>query len=123
MIFATRPTVLPMVKAGRLRAIAVIGPQRTPALPDVPTAVEQGMPGMIVDGWFAVVGPARLPAADVKRIHDAFVQALASPDVQDAMAKQGNVINPTTPDVATTFFRTEQERYAQIVRKANVHVD
>jgi tripartite-type tricarboxylate transporter receptor subunit TctC len=101
----------------------VTSAKRTPALPDVPTAVEQGMPGMIVDGWFAVVGPARLPAADVKRIHDAFVQALASPDVQDAMAKQGNVINPTTPDVATTFFRTEQERYAQIVRKANVHVD
>jgi tripartite-type tricarboxylate transporter receptor subunit TctC len=117
------PSVQGHLKSGALRAVAVTSAKRTPALPDVPTAVEQGMPGMIVDGWFAVVGPARLPAADVKRIHDAFVQALASPDVQDAMAKQGNVINPTTPDVATTFFRTEQERYAQIVRKANVHVD
>jgi tripartite-type tricarboxylate transporter receptor subunit TctC len=117
------PSVQGHLKSGALRAVAVTSAKRTPALPDVPTAVEQGMPGMIVDGWFAVVGPARLPAADVKRIHDAFVQALASPDVQDAMAKQGNVINPTTPDVATSFFRTEQERYAQIVRKANVHVD
>jgi tripartite-type tricarboxylate transporter receptor subunit TctC len=117
------PSVQGHLKSGALRAVAVTSAKRTPALPDVPTAVEQGMPGMIVDGWFAVVGPARLPTADVKRIHDAFVQALASPDVQDAMAKQGNVINPTTPDVATTFFRTEQERYAQIVRKANVHVD
>jgi tripartite-type tricarboxylate transporter receptor subunit TctC len=117
------PSVQGHLKSGALRAVAVTSAKRTPALPDVPTAVEQGMPGMIVDGWFAVVGPARLPAADVKRIHDAFVQALASPDVQDAMAKQGNIINPTTPDVATSFFRTEQERYAQIVRKANVHVD
>ena len=117
------PAVQQHLKTGALRAIGVPSAARVPAAPDIPTFAEQGMPNYLVDGWFAVVGPAKLPAADVKRIHTAFVAALAMPEAQEAMARQGNVIRPTTPEAAAAFFRSEQDRYAKLVQKAGVKLD
>ena len=71
--------------------------------------VEQGIPDYLVEGWFAVIAPAKLPAADVKRIHTGFAAAMATPEVQEAIAKQGNVIKPSTPEAAVAFFSTEQD--------------
>jgi tripartite-type tricarboxylate transporter receptor subunit TctC len=117
------PSVQQHLKSGALRAIAVPSRKRIDALPDVPTSVEQGLPDFLIDGWFAVVGPAKLPPAEVKRIHDAFVAAIAMPDVREAMDRQGNVMNPTTPEAAAAFFRSEQARYAKLVQKAGVKVE
>lgn len=117
------PAVQQHMKTGALRPIGVPSAARVPAAPDIPTFAEQGMPGYLVGGWFAVIGPAKLPAADVKRIHAAFAAAMAMPEVQEAMAKQGNVINPSTPEAAVAFFRSEQDRYAKLVQKANVKLD
>lgn len=111
------PSVQGHLKSGALRAIGVGTQARIPGLPDVPTMVEQGMPNYVVGGWFAVVGPAKLSPAEVKRIHSGFTAALATPEVREAMAAQGNLINPTTPEAAAQYFRTEQERYAQIIKK------
>jgi len=80
------------------------------------------MPGYLVEGWFAVIGPAKLPAADVRRIHDAFAAAFGSPEVQDAMARQGNTINVSTPEVAAQFFRSELAKYADLVKKAGLEL-
>ncbi|PSJ20192.1 ABC transporter substrate-binding protein, partial [Halomonas sp. ND22Bw] len=110
------------LKAGTLRAIGVMGKQRVASLPDVPTIAEQGFPSVDVEGWFALVGPAKLPAAQVKRLHDAIVVAFNDPEVKAAMAKQDNFINPGTPEAALKFFKSEQERYAKLVKKANVQV-
>ena len=117
------PSVQGHLKTGSLRAIGVGTAQRVPAAPEIPTMVEQGMPNYLVDGWFAVIGPAKLPPDQVKRIHAAFASALATPEVKEAMAKQGNVINPSTPEVAVAFFRSEQDKYAKLVKKAGVKVD
>ena len=117
------PAVQGHLKAGTLRAIGVMGKQRVASLPDVPTIAEQGFPGVDVVGWFALVGPAKLPAAQVKRLHDAIVAAFNDPEVKAAMARQDNFIAPTTPEAAAQFFRTEQERYARLVKKANVQVE
>jgi len=117
------PAVQGHLKAGTLRAIGVMGKQRVASLPDVPTIAEQGFPGVDVEGWFALVGPAKLPAAQVKRLHDAIVAAFDDPEVKAAMARQDNFIAPTTPEAAAQFFRTEQERYARLVKKANVQVE
>jgi len=111
------------LKSGALRAIGVMGKQRVPSLPDLPTIAEQGFPDVDVAGWFAVVGPARLPAAQVKRLHDAVVAAFASADVKAAMAKQENIIAPTSPEAAVQFLASEQERYGKLVKKANISVD
>jgi tripartite-type tricarboxylate transporter receptor subunit TctC len=117
------PAVQGHLKSGALRAIGITGPARVPALPDVPTLAEQGFPGVDVAGWFAVIGPAKLPAADIRRIHDAFVAAMATAEVRDAMEKQGNVIQPGSPEAAVQYFRSEQERYARLVKKTDIKID
>ena len=117
------PAVQGHLKAGTLRAIGVMGKQRVASLPDVPTIAEQGFPSVDVEGWFALVGPAKLPAAQVKRLHNAIVVAFQDPEVKAAMAKQDNFIDPSTPEAALKFFKSEQERYAKLVKKANVQVE
>ena len=117
--FATSslPSVQQHIKSGALRALGVGTAKRLAAAPEIPTMVEQGMPNYLVEGWFAVIGPARLPAADVKRINAAVAAAFASPEVMDAMARQGNTIAVSTPEYAGQFIRTEMTKYATIVKK------
>ena len=117
------PAVQGHLKSGALRAIGVMGKSRVASLPDLPTIAEQGFPDVDVAGWFAVVGPAKLPPAEVKRLHDAVVAAFAMPEAAQAMAKQENIINPSTPEAAVQFFRSEQERYARLVKKANITLE
>jgi len=117
---AALPSVQQHLKSGALRAIGVATAQRVPAAPDIHTFVEQGLPGYVVEAWFAVLGPKGLPAAEARRINAALGTAFADPAVQEAMARQGNVINISTPEVAQQFFRTELARYAALVKKAGV---
>ncbi len=114
---------LPYLKAGRLRAIGLCGDSRSPVAPELPTIAEQGLPGYSVEGWFAVIGPANMKPADVKRVHDAFATAFSSPEVVEALKKQATVVKPGTPEAATQYFRAEADRYARLVRKANVKVE
>jgi len=114
---------LPHLKAGTLRAIGVCGDARSPAAPEIPTIAEQGLPGYNVEGWFAVIGPANMKPADVKRVHDAFATAFTSPEVVDAMKKQATVVKPGTPEAAASYFRSEADRYAELVRHAGVKVE
>ena len=100
-----------------------MGRARVPSLPDVPTIAEQGLPDVDIAGWFAVIGPAKLPPAEVKRLHDAVVAAFATTEVSQAMTRQDNIVNPTTPEAAAQYFRTEQQRYARRVKKANITLD
>ena len=117
------PAVQGQLKSGALRAIGVMGKTRVASLPDVPTMIEQGFTDVDIAGWFAVVGPAKLPPAEVKRLHTAVVAAFAMPETKEAMAKQENIISPMTPEASLQFFKTEQERYARLVKKANVTIE
>ena len=114
------PAVQGHLKSGALRAIGIMGKARVASLPELPTIAEQGFPEVDVAGWFAVVGPKGLPAAEVKRLHEAVVAAFAMPEAVQAMARQENIIAPSTPEAAVQFFRNEQERYARLVRKAGI---
>ena len=120
---AALPAVQGHLKKGSLRAIGIMGKARAPSLPELPTIAEQGLPEVDIAGWFAVIGPSKLPPAEVTRLHDAVVAAFADPEVRQAMARQDNVINPTTPEVAAQYFRAEEQRYARLVKKANVSLD
>jgi tripartite-type tricarboxylate transporter receptor subunit TctC len=111
------------LKAGTLRAIGVMGRQRVASLPDVPTLAEQGFPEVDVAGWFAAVGPAKLPPAQVKRLHDAIVAAFNDPEVKAAMARQDNIIAPMSPEASAQFLKSEQERYAQLAKKIGLKPD
>jgi len=117
---AALPSVQGHLKTGALRAIGVGTAQRVPAAPDIPTMVEQGLPGYVVEAWFAVLGPKGMPASEVRRINAAVVTAFADPAVKEAMAKQGNVINVGTPESAQAFFKSELAKYAQLVKKVGL---
>jgi tripartite-type tricarboxylate transporter receptor subunit TctC len=114
------PSVQSQLKSGMLRAIGTASAQRLPAAPEIPTFAEQGLPKYVMEGWFAVVGPKNLPAADVKRIHAAFVSAFGTPEVKETMAKQGNTISMSSPEAAAAFFRSEVGKYAALVKKAGL---
>ena len=116
------PSVQQHLKSGALRAIGVGTPNRLAAAPDIPTLVEQGMPGYLVEGWFAIIGPAKLPASEVKRINAAVAAAFATPEVREAMAKQGNSISVSTPEFAAHYFRSEMAKYAKLVKKAGIEL-
>lgn len=116
------PSVQQHLKSGALRAIGVGSAQRVPAAPDIPTMVEQGLPGYVVDAWFAVIGPKGLPAAEAKRINAAVAAAFADPAVKEAMARQGNVINVSTPEAAQAYFKSEMAKYAKLVKKAGIEL-
>jgi tripartite-type tricarboxylate transporter receptor subunit TctC len=111
------PSIISHLKSGALRAIGVSSAQRLPAVPDLPTFVEQGMPDYVVEGWFALIGPAKMPPDEVARINAAFVTAFNATEVKEAMAKQANTISISTPEVAASFIKSELAKYAAIVKK------
>jgi tripartite-type tricarboxylate transporter receptor subunit TctC len=114
------PAVASQIKAGTVKALTVSSPSRIAAAPQIPTSAEQGYPKYLVDGWFAVVGPKGLPADQVKRINAAFVTAFNTQEVKEAMSRQGNTIDISTPEVASAHFKSELLRYAGLVKKAGV---
>jgi tripartite-type tricarboxylate transporter receptor subunit TctC len=116
------PSVQAHIKSGALRVLAIGSVSRNAAAPDVPTFVEQGFPNLVMDAWFAMVAPKGLPLAEVKRLNLALQTAFATPEVKEAMAKQGNSINISTPEQAVSFFRSESLRYAKLVKKAGLEL-
>ena len=117
---AALPSVQGHLKSGALRAIGTTTAQRIPAAPEIATFAEQGLPGVVIDAWFAVIGPKGMAPASVQRIHAGVVAAFAAPEVRDMMARQGNVIDVGTPEQAQAFFRSEMTRFAALVKKAGI---
>jgi tripartite-type tricarboxylate transporter receptor subunit TctC len=117
------PSVQGHIKSGALKAIGMTTAQRVAAAPDIPTFVEQGLPGYVMDAWFAVLGPKGLPAAEVKRVHDGVVAAFNDPAVKETMARQGNSINISTPEQAAAAFKRELAKYAALVKKAGLEAN
>ncbi len=116
------PSVQQHIKSGALRAIGVGGAQRTAAAPEIPTIAEQGTPGYVVEAWFGVLGPKGMSAADIKRVHEAIVTAFNDPVVKEAMARQGNTINISSSEFANSYFRSEKDKYAKLVKKAGIEL-
>jgi tripartite-type tricarboxylate transporter receptor subunit TctC len=118
--FTGTPALLPHVKSGRLRALAVSSAQRIAALPDVPTVAESGYPGFEADQWYGVVAPAGTPAAVVARLNAEINKALALPEVAQQMAVEGAVPTPVTPQAFAALIQRELPRWAQVVKAGNV---
>jgi tripartite-type tricarboxylate transporter receptor subunit TctC len=116
-VTAALPSVQGHLKSGALRAIGVGTDKRLPAAPEIPTFVEQGVPGYVVEAWFAVLGPKGMAPAEVQRVHDAVGAAFAAPEVREVMDKQGNVVNMLSTDAANRFLRDEMVKYAALSKK------
>jgi len=115
------PTVLlPFIKDGRLRAIAVTGSQRFFAVPDVPTIAEAGVPGYVVTSWLGVAGPAGLPAPFVNRVNAEITAILAEPAVIERLREFGSETMPTTPDGFKARVAEDVAKWTKVVADANI---
>jgi tripartite-type tricarboxylate transporter receptor subunit TctC len=120
--FSTAPTALPQVEGGRLRALAVVTPQRSAMLPNLPTVAET-LPGYEVANWYALVGPKGLPANIVARLNAAMQETMADAEVRGHLARHGVEPIPGTPEDLARFIRVETDKWAPIVRASGATVD
>ena len=121
--FDNLPASLPHIQAGKLRALAVAGPQRSPALPDVPTLAEAGLPGYAVEPWFGVYGPAGMPAAVTQRLNKAMADALADPAVKDKLLAAGFTPRSSSVGDFDAMTQREYERLGAVARSAQMSAD
>lgn len=120
-MFSSSGGVLPHVKAGRLRALAVTGPKRTPIAPDIPTIAESGVPGYDVTGWYGLVAPARTPKPVIERLNAAANKAL--PELRERYFNLGTDVAGGTVEEFTTFYRNESVKWGRVVKLSGARVD
>jgi tripartite-type tricarboxylate transporter receptor subunit TctC len=118
--FAPLSPALPLIKDGKLQALAVSSAQRSPALPDVPTTIEAGVPGSDYTLWVGMIVPSATPAPIVKRLHDEAIKALATPEVKARLATLGADAMPMEPAAFNNYIKAEVESAALIARSANL---
>lgn len=123
VMFDNLPASLPHIQAGKLRALAVAGPARSPSLPDVPTIAETGLKGYALDPWFGVYGPANLPAPIVKALNDAFTEALALPEVKDKLTQAGFTPRGSSAEALAKLTQSEYQRLGDVAKKAGMSAD
>jgi tripartite-type tricarboxylate transporter receptor subunit TctC len=114
---------MPMIRAGKLRALAVTGRKRSAAMPDVPTVAEAGVPGYVVTGWYGMFVPAATPAPVINVLQAAAVKALKSKDVSERLTGEAAEIVAGTPREFADFLKTEINKWAAVIRKAQVRLE
>uniref|UniRef100_UPI0023504710 Bug family tripartite tricarboxylate transporter substrate binding protein n=1 Tax=Caldimonas tepidiphila TaxID=2315841 RepID=UPI0023504710 len=117
-------TAGPMMRAGKIKFLAVTAPKRHPAFPDVPTVAESGGPaGYELTGWTTLAAPKGVPKAVADKIQKDVEAALAEPDVKERYAAFGYDSFPTTPQLFNAFVAAESAKYADVIRRAKVSLD
>jgi tripartite-type tricarboxylate transporter receptor subunit TctC len=120
VMFDAIASVLPHVKTGRLRMLAVCGAKRSPLLPDVPTLNESGVPGYAMASWGAILAPAKTPKPIVAKLHDDIVAALNEPEIRQRLADLGAEVIGNTPEQFQEQLTAETTRYATLIRAAGI---
>lgn len=116
IMFDTITTALPHVKSGKLKALAVTSPKRSPLAPDVPTMIEAGLPDFEISAWYVVLGPKNMPPEIVRRLNAEVNRAIQDPAVRDRLGSQGVDFVGGTPAEAEKFVRGEIERWARVAK-------
>ncbi len=119
-LFGSLPAVLPHAKSGKVRALAVGTPVRSPALPDVPTVAESGYPGFDASLWLAIMAPANTPAAIIDRLNKEIVAVIKAPESAAALAKAGAEPLSSTPAELTAMIREGIPKYVKVVQTAGI---
>jgi tripartite-type tricarboxylate transporter receptor subunit TctC len=115
--------VLPHVRSGKLRVLAVLSPTRSAILPDAPTIAESGYAGFEASVWYGVVGPANMPPAIVGRLHAEVEKALAAPEVRERLTNAGGEVLPGPVDRFSALLASERARYDKLIREARIQPD
>lgn len=123
MMFANTLSVLPSVNAGRLRALAVTSVKRSSAAPQVPTMIEAGFPGFESGTWFGLAAPAGTPAVAIQRVNAEVNRTVQQPDVREKFAAQGAEPLNGSAEQTAAYFRSEIDKWAGVVKGANLRAD
>ncbi len=123
MMFSDAPTAIPHIRTGKVRVLGVASPQRSALLPDVPTIAEQGLPGYEAYSWAALFAPAGTPKDVVAKINADFNQVMRDPDVKQRLYVAGAEANPGTPDDLAKLLQAEMDKWAKVVKAANIKID
>jgi tripartite-type tricarboxylate transporter receptor subunit TctC len=120
LTFLDLPVLLPQIKAGALRPIALGARERAAAAPDVPTTAKAGMPDMIIENWYGMVAPAGTPPAIIDRLNKITTEAMADPTVKEKLAAQGATLVGDTPEHFRGFIDSEIRKWAKVIKEAGV---
>jgi tripartite-type tricarboxylate transporter receptor subunit TctC len=120
MYFGNVPTVIRQARAGKLRAIATTGKNRTPAAPDIPTVAESGVPGYEVATFYGVSAPAKTPRPIIDKLHTEIVRVLNSPDIRERLQGLGAEPVGNTPEQYTAFMQDEINKWAKVIKAAGI---
>jgi tripartite-type tricarboxylate transporter receptor subunit TctC len=123
VIFDNVTPSLPQVKSGRARGLAVTTAKRVPAVPELPTIAEAGVPGFDVSSWFAFFVPGKTPPAIIKRMNEDTVAALAHPPVRERLEQLGAAVVGSTPAELATFLKSEMDKWGPVIREAKIKID
>jgi tripartite-type tricarboxylate transporter receptor subunit TctC len=115
--------MLEQVRGGQVRALAVTTAKRSPAAPELPTVAETGVPGFDVTGWFAFFVPAKTPPAIIEKMHVDTATALGDPVVKAKLEQIGMVVSPSTPAELAAFLQSEIDKWAAVIKEANITLD
>ena len=122
MTFLDLPVILPHIKAGTLRPIALGAPVRAPTAPDVPTTAEVGMPDLLIENWYGMIAPAGTPPAIVAALNKAATAAIADPAVKEKLADQGLTPVGDTPEHFRRFIGSETAKWAKVIKDAGLAI-
>ena len=125
MVFLDLPVLLPQIKAGKLKPIAVGAPQRVPSAPEVPTTAEAGMPNLLTENWYGMVAPAKTPPNIVAALNKAAVEAMKDPAVIEKLSSQGAILAGDSPEHFAAFIDSETKKWAKVItgrRRSNDEV-
>ncbi|MGZ5138177.1 MAG: tripartite tricarboxylate transporter substrate binding protein [Burkholderiales bacterium] len=121
--FGSMPGSLPQARAGKLRALAVTGPSRAPAAPEVPTVAESGLPGYEFTAWYGLFAPSGTPPGIIGQLHNAITKVLDRGDVRERFAAEGNQPSGETPQQFAATVKADIVKYARIVKDAQIKPD
>src|SRR5262244_3171094 len=123
MVFLDLPVLLPQIKAGKLKPIAVGTTQRVASAPDVPTTVEVGMANLQTENWYGMVAPAKTPPQVVAVLNKAAIEAMKDPTVVEKLASQGAILVGDTPEHFRDYIDSETKKWAKVIADAGVHTE
>ncbi|HET6493158.1 MAG TPA: tripartite tricarboxylate transporter substrate binding protein [Burkholderiales bacterium] len=120
LLFTSTGAAMPHIKSGRLKALGVTTAKRTPALPDVPTIAEAGLPGFQVDGWYALLAPGKTPKPIIERLYRDTAAVLKSPDIVNRIQAVGLEPAGISPQEFSSYIRAELKKWGKLIREAGI---
>jgi tripartite-type tricarboxylate transporter receptor subunit TctC len=123
MSFVTMPSALPHVQGGRLRAIAIGSPRRSPTLPDLPTVAESGLPGFDIGAWNGILAPAGTPPALIAKLNASIVKMTNDPLAKEHASGQGAELISNTPQEFAAYIKAQIARFAEVVKATGMRAD